>query len=387
MDYIDRIFIPSKRSFFLFGPRGTGKSMWIKKNYPDSLYIDFLRSDYYRLYSSNPEYLIKLVNANPDKKVVVLDEIQKVPEVLSVVHSLIEERKDLQFILTGSSARKLKRSGVDLLAGRAINKSMYPFMASELGDLFKIQEALEYGMLPLVWNTDERENVLRSYVDLYVKEEVQYEGLVRKIGDFARFVLTMAFSHAEVINFSNIARECEVKRSTIENYFDILQNLLLGDCIYPFMKRSKRVLTKHPKFYFFDSGVYKSLRQAGPMDVVSEIQGNALEGLVAQHLRAWCSYTDGENNLFYWRTKSGVEVDFIVYGVSGFWAIEVKNNTKVFPKDVRGLISFKEDYPESHPILLYRGKDRIMERGVLCLPCEEFLKQLKPNYPITGVSH
>lgn len=379
MDGIKRFFKGPKSSFFLFGPRGTGKSTWVQENYPEALYIDLLLADNFRLYAANPERLVNILEAQKEKKIVIIDEIQRVPELLSTVHSLIERKKNFQFILTGSSARKLKRAGVNLLAGRAIKKGMHPFMASELGNLFQLERALKFGMLPLVWNADDKEDVLNSYVDLYIVEEVQFEGLVRNIGNFSRFLSSVAFSHANVLNVNNIARECQVKRSTVENYIEILQDLLLAYLIPPFTKRAKRLLTSHPKFYFFDGGVFRSLRRTGPLDVTQEIDGGLMEGLVLQQLKAWSDYSEKKYQIFYWRTKAGLEVDFIVYGEKGFWAIEVKNSNQVFSQDVKSLLHFCQDYPECKPLLLYRGKETLYENKILCMPCDQFLRQLLPN--------
>ncbi|NGX52615.1 MAG: hypothetical protein KR126chlam5_00918 [Candidatus Anoxychlamydiales bacterium] len=377
--HIKRLLPLPKNSFFLFGPRGSGKSTWVKKNYPNSSCIDLLIPNILRTYSGNPEHLISYVHGLKGIKTIIIDEIQKIPELLSVIHFLIEEKKGFQFILTGSSARKLKRAGVDLLAGRAIKKSMHPFLASELQNLFQLDHALKYGMLPLIWASDDQQEVLDSYVDLYILEEVQFEGLVRNLGNFSRFLSIIAFSHGSILNLSNIARECEVKRSMVDNFISILQDLLIATTIPIFTKRAKRMLISHSKFYLFDVGIFKAMRKTGILDSNSEIDGSALEGLVFQHLKTWCEYTKEKNALFFWRTKSGVEVDFIVYGKSGFWAIEVKNNTKVSFKDLKGLIHFSEDYPECTPILLYRGNQRLKIKGILCMPCDEFLKQIIPD--------
>lgn len=379
---IKRLLPAPKGSFFLFGPRGSGKSTWVKKNYPNSLYIDLLIPNILRTYVGNPEHLISHVHGLKEKKTVIIDEIQKIPELLSVIHALIEEKKGIQFILTGSSARKLKRAGVDLLAGRAIKKSMRPFLASELQELFQLNHALKYGMLPLIWGSDDKQEVLDSYVDLYILEEVQFEGLVRNLGNFSRFLSVIAFSHGTLLNLSNIARECEVKRFMIDGFISILQDLLIATTIPIFSKRAKRVLISHSKFYLFDVGIYRAIRKTGILDINNEIDGSALEGLVFQHLHTWCEYTKEKNAVFFWRTKSGLEVDFIVYGESGFWAIEVKNNTKISFRDLRGLIHFSEDYPECKKILLYRGNQRLKIKGILCMPCDEFLKEISPNIPL-----
>ncbi|MDI6739730.1 MAG: AAA family ATPase [Candidatus Edwardsbacteria bacterium] len=382
---IPRLFSPPKFSFFLFGPRGTGKTTLLRQNYPDALWIDLLEPDVFRSYSARPERLREVVLAYPDKRTVVVDEVQKVPELLSLVHSLIEKKMKYQFILTGSSSRKIKRTGVDLLAGRVVKKTLHPFMAAELGGKFDLNEALKRGLLPLVASSQNPDSVLRTYVSLYIKEEVQQEGLVRNIGNFSRFLEAISFSHGARLNISNVARDCEVERKTVEGYLSILEDLLLSFRLPVFAKRAKRAVVSHPKFYFFDSGVYRSLRPSGPLDRPEEIEGGALEGLIAQHLVAWNSYRGEKNNIFYWRTAAGSEVDFVVYGGEVFWAIEIKNVARVRPEDIRPLISFKEDYPESTAYLLYRGKERMMKNGVLCLPCDEFLLRLNPLHKTSSL--
>jgi len=379
MEFISRFLKIPKGSFFLFGPRGTGKSLWTQHCFKKAVKLDFLHPDVFRRYSGYPERLRELVEGNPQTEVFVLDEVQKVAEILNVVHSLIEESKNRQFVLTGSSARKIKRKGVNLLAGRAALYSLHPFMAQELGRSFSFEKALRYGLIPLVWMSENPQDALGAYCGLYLKEEVQMEALVRNIGNFSRFLEAISFSHAAVLNISNVARECEVGRKTVEGYINILEDLLLSFRISVFRKRAKRALAEHPKFYFFDSGVFRSIRPKGPFDRVEELDGLALEGLVAQHLRAWISYRRKDNALYFWRTRSGVEVDFVIYGEDGLWAIEVKNTSKINSIDLRALKSFKEDYPEATMILLYRGRERLKKDGVLCIPCEEFLLQLHPE--------
>jgi predicted AAA+ superfamily ATPase len=378
--YRKRFLNSPVESFFLFGPRGVGKSLWVGHEFPDAHRIDLLHPDVLKTYLARPEHLRELLDAKPKLLQIVIDEVQKAPELLSVVHSLIENRKSLQFILTGSSSRKLKRSGVDLMAGRAIVKSLHPFMAAELGSDFSLDRAVRYGLLPLVEASLNPQEVLDAYTALYLREEVQMESLVRNVGSFARFLESVSFSHASVLNLSNISRECQVPRKTVESYVEILESLLLSFRISVFTKRAKRELSDHPKFYLFDAGVFRSMRPRGPLDREEEVEGLALEGLVAQHLRAWISYTRGRNELFFWRTRSQSEVDFVVYGEQGLWAIEVKNSKRrPHPQDLRGLKSFSEDYPEGKCALLYRGKDPLKINGILCLPCEEVLRNLKPG--------
>ena len=376
---IPRIFTSPKHNFFLFGPRGTGKTTWLRQNYPDAIWIDLLEPDVFRSYSARPERLREIVLAYPDKKTVVVDEIQKVPELLSAIHTLIEKKLGIQFILTGSGSRKLKRTGADLLAGRVIKKTLHPFLAIELGRKFNLTNALKQGLLPLVVSAQDSNSILKTYAALYIREEVQMEGLVRNIGNFSRFLEAVSFSHGSILNTSNVARECEVERKVVEGYITILEDLLLAFHLPVFTKRAKRAVVSHPKFYFFDAGVFRSLRPSGPLDRTEEIEGCALEGLVSQHLMAWNSYRGDKNKVYFWRTAAGSEVDFVVYGDEVFWAIEVKNTSRIRPEDLRSLNSFRDDYPKSSVYLLYRGKERIMKNGILCVPCDEFLLNLNPE--------
>jgi predicted AAA+ superfamily ATPase len=380
MAFIPRFLTLCNDSFFLLGPRGTGKSMWLKHTLKNTLVINLLDPAVHREYSAKPERLKELIDAHPAKQVVI-DEVQKVPELLSVVHQLIEEKRDIQFILTGSSARKLKRTGVNLLAGRALMSHLHPFMASELQTCFDLNTALEFGLLPVIFGSTNAYEKLRAYVGLYLKEEVQTEGLVRNIGDFSRFLEIVSFSHAQQLNVSNIARECSISRKIVEAYLSILEDLLLSFTLPVFTKRAKRETANHPKFYLFDTGVFRFLRAQGPMDTTHELLGPALEGLVAQHLRAWIDYSPGQYSLHYWRTRAGNEVDFIVYGTDVFWAIEVKCNEHIRPQELNGLKAFYTDYPECTPILLYRGKETLKKDNILCIPVHVFLLQLNPKTP------
>jgi predicted AAA+ superfamily ATPase len=290
-----------------------------------------------------------------------------------VVHKLIEERK-IRFILTGSSARKLKKSGADLLGGRALNFRMHPFTAAELGKDFSIDKALQTGLIPVVERSADPAKSLSAYVDIYLREEIQAEGMVRNLGTFARFLEIISFSHGTVLNISNLARECQAGRGIVEGYLDILEDLLLAYRLPVFSKRAKRKTASHQKFYFFDNGLYRRLRQRGPLDIESEISGPAVEGLVGQHLRAYIDYALPDAQLFYWRTLAGNEVDFILYGRKTFTAIEVKNARILNPVDYNGLISFGDDYPEASLILIYRGTIPMKHKNILVVPLEMFLK-------------
>lgn len=374
---IKRYLTPPKQSYFLFGPRGTGKSTWLQMQYPDGLFIDLLKPSILREYQAYPERLEEVVKG-AQTNTIIIDEVQKAPQLLSVVHRLIEQKQGWTFVLTGSSSRKLKQSGVDLLAGRAVMRHMHPFMAAELGDRFSLDDALQFGLVPLVVQSAEVAETLKAYIGVYLNEEVKAEGLVRNIGDFARFLEVASFSHGSLLNVTNIARECMVSRKLVEGYLNILKDLLLSFHLPIFTVRAKRKTVAHDKFYYFDAGVYRSLRTTGFLDQPTEINGPGLEGLVLQHLYAWNDYQGTPNKIYYWRTQYGVEVDFIVYGPAGLTAIEVKNSKIIHDKDLKGLQTFCTDYPEAKAIMLYRGQDRLLKGNVLCLPVEEFLKELTP---------
>ena len=379
MESTPRYFTPPDDHFFLLGPRGTGKTWLTQRLFPDALRIDLLDPETVRSMSARPERLRELLAARPEVRQVVVDEVQKLPDLLEVAHLLIEEKRDVQFIFTGSSARKLRRAGVNLLGGRAAHKALHPFMAAELGPRFQLDEALRLGMLPVVLAAKDPAEILRAYNGLYLREEVQLEGLVRSVGSFSRFLEAISFSHGAVLNLASVARECQVNRKTVEGFLEILEDLLLAFRVPVFTRRAQREMAVHPKFYFFDAGVFRANRPAGPLDAPAEIDGAALEGLVAQHLRAWCDYSGGNHRLHYWQTRSKVEVDFVVYGETGFHALEVKNSVRVRPEDLRGLKKFGEDFPECRRWLLYRGRERLLIDNVLCLPCEDFLLDLKPD--------
>ena len=381
MEMVSRFFNPPKDSFFLFGPRGTGKSTWLKSHYPDALWVNLLNPDEFRAFSAHPERLRHVLDGRKqsERKIVIIDEVQKLPEILGLVHSIIEEKSGWQFVLTGSSARKLRRTGVDLLAGRAILRSFHPFLAAELGKSFSLAQALKTGCLPLVCAAGQPQEVLSTYIGIYMNEEVKSEGIVRNIGGFSRFLEAISFSHGNVLNTTNVARECQVGQRTVSGFVTILEDLLLSFRLPVFTRKAGRALVAHPKFYFFDAGVYRSIRPTGPLEKPTEIDGAALEGLVAQHLRAWATLRGKRTDLFYWRTRAGNEVDFVVYGADVFTAIEVKNTDKIRSDDLRGLSAFLEEYPESTALLLYRGRERLKKSNVLYMPVEEFLCALKPN--------
>jgi predicted AAA+ superfamily ATPase len=379
MKYIPRTIIPPKGSYFLLGPRGTGKSTWLSHHYPDATRIDLLLGEEERRFSSYPERIRNVAEALPSGSILILDEVQRVPRLLPEIHALIEQKRDIQFIMTGSSTRKLRRSVSDLLGGRALMRQMGPFLASELGAQFSIEKAITTGLIPLIWESSDPGERLRDYLNLYLKEEVQAEGLVRQIGDFARFLEVASFSHASVWTTTDISRESSVKRATVDNYLQIIEDLFLAFTLPVFSRRAKRRLVAHQKFYFFDAGIYRILRPRGILDNSQEIEGLALEGLVAQHLRSWVSMQPEPHSLSFWRTQTKLEVDFIIYGPRGFWAIEVKRSANLGPDDVKAMVAFKEEYPEANCFFVAFTKRRETYRGFPVIPVEEFLLNIAPE--------
>lgn len=379
MHYIPRKLCPPEESFFLLGPRGTGKSTWLKHSYPHATQVNLLLGEEERRFSSHPERLHGLVDSLPKGATLIIDEVQRVPRLLPEIHALMEQKREIQFIMTGSSTRKLRRSVSDLLGGRAFVRQMGPFLASELGTAFSLEKALTGGLIPLIWTSKNWEERLQHYLSLYLREEVQAEGLVRQIGDFSRFLEVCSFSHASLWTTTDISRECQVKRGTVDNYLQILEDLFLAFSLPVFNRRAKRRLIAHKKFYFFDAGVYRILRPRGILDSSQEIEGLALEGLVAQHLKTWVQTQRSPHTLSFWRTQTQLEVDFVVYGPTGFWAIEVKRSSILKPDDLKGLQAFKEEYPEATCCLLTTSTHKENYRGFPVIPVTEFLLNLSPE--------
>lgn len=378
MEPLGRFIDPPNGSFFLLGPRGTGKTTWLRQRFPEALTVNLLQPETFREMSARPERLRELVRGNRERRDVVVDEVQRIPELLHVVHDLLEQPDPPRFVLTGSSARKLRRGGVNLLAGRAAMREMHPFLAAEL-PTFSLDQCLRTGMVPLVLGAGDPADALSAYVAAYVDQEVRAEGLVRNVGDFSRFLEAISFSHGSVLTLSNVAREAAVSRKVVEGYMDILDDLLVAFRLPVFSRRASRATVSHPKFYFFDAGVFRALRPSGPLDRPAEIDGAALEGLVAQHLRAWIAYSGASLDLSYWRTRAGTEVDFVVYGEHDFFALEVKHTDRVRAADLSGLRSFVTEYPECRPMLLYRGQEKLEMGGIPCWPVDTFLRQLRPG--------
>lgn len=363
---------PKKQSFFLFGPRGTGKSSWVRSYYPRATYIDLLEDETYRRLLARPGSLFELFPSQ-SPATVIIDEVQKVPAILDEVHRLIEKLK-IQFVLTGSSARKLKKHGVNLLAGRALTHSMYPLTARELGTDFNLQRALEFGMLPMAVTGDAPKQYLNSYVKTYLKEEVEQEGLTRQIGSFARFLEVASFSQASILSVSQIASDSQVHRKVVEDYFSILRDLLLSYELPVFTKKAKREMMTKRKFYFFDVGLYRILRPKGPLDQGSELTGAAFETLCLQELLALNHDLDLGFEFFHWRTRKHEEVDLVLYGENGFFAFEFKSSSRVRNEDLKNLELFAHDYPQAKLRVVYGGNESRIHRGIQIIPVAKFFE-------------
>lgn len=361
-------------SALLLGPRGTGKSTWVQAVLPDALKIDLLKESTLVELSGHADRLEAMADA-ADATTIVVDEVQRLPSLLDEVHRLIETRK-FRFVLTGSSARKLRRSGTNLLAGRAAALTMHPFSPSELGDKFELGSAWRYGLLPTVWDAGDPETYLRSYVGTYLREEVQQEALVRNLGGFSRFLQAASFSQAATLNISTVAADSAVNRKTVETHFDLLEDLLLAVRLPVFRRKAARKLTSHPKFYFFDAGVYRSLRPKGPLDSAADVDGPALETLLFQSLRAENANRQLGYELYCWRTQTGAEVDLVLYGDRGLHAFEVTRSSVFRESDLAGLELFLEDYPQARGHLFYGGTKRYRFGSIEVLPLEDGLLEL-----------
>lgn len=362
-------------SFFLFGPRGTGKTTWLRQHFrpPDALYLDLLDGGLYTQLLARPELLESFIT--PGTHLVILDEIQRIPALLNEVHRLIVNR-GIRFALTGSSARSLRKKGVNLLAGRALTYNMHPFTATELGADFDITKAIRYGQLPSVIGHSAPDAYLKSYVQTYLREEILQEGLTRNLANFARFLETASFSQAAPLNVSQIARDAALDRKVVDGYFAILDDLLLAYRLPVFTKRAKRRLTLHPKFFLFDSGVYRAIRPMGPLDTPEESDGASLETLCLQELRAVNDALGLDYTLHYWRTSDGTEVDFVLYGPRGLLAFEIKRSRQYTARDLHGLRAFRDDYPIARCHLLYGGDHKREQDGIRILPIREALSNL-----------
>lgn len=360
-----------KKSHFLFGPRATGKSSLIKQELQErALVIDLLHADTYMRLLENPSKLENMV-ALSQKPLVVLDEIQRVPELLNEVHRLIENQS-LCFLLTGSSARRLKRQGVNLLAGRARQAELFPLTYHELPD-FDLQSYLQYGGLPIIVLSDDPAEDLDAYVNTYLEEEIKAEALVQKLPAFSRFLQLSALTSGTTLNYSSIASDAGVSAVTLREYYQILQDTFLGFHVLPWTNSVKRKASSTGRFYYFDVGVKNRLAKIRSIPEFSELYGQAFEHFIAMELRAYISYSRKKVELNFWRTIEGIEVDFII---GGEVAIEVKSSQKISKKHFKGLKYLQEEKLMKEYYLVSQDPIGMKENGVFILHWEEFLKRL-----------
>lgn len=359
-------------SCFLWGPRQSGKSTLLKAKFPDSAYYDLLLSDEFERLNRRPSLLREELLANHPTKPVIIDEVQKIPQLLDEIQWLIVNKK-IQFILCGSSARKLKRGSGNLLGGRALRYELFPLVSQEIPE-FNLLRALNHGCLPRHYQAEHPELLGRAYIGDYLKEEIAAEALTRNIPAFARFLEAASFSNGEVVNFTNIARECGVSAPTAKEYFHILVDTLLARFVMPFQKKPKRRVVQASKFYLFDVGVANALLKRGTISVGSEVFGRAFEQFIFQEVIAHSHYSGLEYAVSYWRTASGFEVDFILGDRDV--ALEVKGTSEVHSHHLRGMRAFREEYnPQKSIVVSLDSKAREVD-GIKILPWKIFLDDL-----------
>jgi len=366
-----------EQSFFLLGPRGSGKSTWLRSMFPGAHVVDLLSEETYQRLLSNPGQFAGELRAIPSGRWVVVDEVQRLPDLLYEVHRFMEEKR-LNFVLCGSSARKLKRAGVNLLAGRALRRSMHPFVPEELGGQFDLGEVMQYGSLPIVWDSTARQETLTAYAQLYLKEEIQAEALVRNLPGFARFLPVAALFHGQNINVANIAREAGVARTTVTGYLDILEETLLCFRLPAYEARLRVRERRLPKWYWCDPGIVRTMKRAsGPL--IPEEKGALFEGIVAQLLRAYKDYGGLFDDMYYWAPsgQSGMEVDFVLLRGSDLIAIEVKSGSTFTDAWCKGLRAIQPLKDLKRCIVVYpQGPAMRTKDGIDVLPFKQFADEL-----------
>jgi len=379
MQNIDRILnidLPPHQSTFLWGPRKTGKTTYLKTKFPNSLVYDFLQTDLFLEFSKHPSLLREQLLAKDNKLLtypVILDEVQKIPQILDEVHWLIEN-KGFQFILCGSSARKLKRGKANLLGGRAWRFEMFPLVTAELKN-WDLLTILNRGLIPSHYLNKEYKKNLRAYTQDYLKEEVFAEGLTRNIPAFSRFFDAMGYSHGELTNYSNIARDCGVNSKTVRDYYQILVDTYMGTLVEPFKKRQNRqVITKAPKFYMFDVGVSGVITKRHLDEEKGELFGKAFEHFIFMEIAAYNSYKEVDFEINFWRTKSGLEVDFILG--NGEVAIEIKGTNRVENRNLLPIKAFIEEYSPRKAFIICNEREERVHEQIRIIPYRKFLSDL-----------
>lgn len=363
--------IIATKSLFLVGPRMTGKSTLLREALPEALYLDLLDSDLFRRLSARPDYLRELVKNK--SKTVVIDEVQKLPEILDEVQRLIDQDKELRFALTGSSARKLKRGAANLLGGRALFLNLHPLVSPEIGRETRLLDRLNRGSLPAIIDSKYYERDLGAYVGVYLREEIQAEGLTRSIGNFGRVLETAALCNGQQVNFTQVGSDAQVPPRTVADYFQVFEDTLIGSILPSFRETKSRKAVAIPKFYFFDTGVARVLSRTGEIQKGSKAFGDAFEHLVYLEIKAYLDYSFSNARLSYWRSESKIEVDFVV---DNKIAIEAKGTETVTSSHLKGLRALGEDFPNMQKIVVSMEPRPREVDGIRILPLDEFLKDL-----------
>jgi len=373
---IQRLLPLPKSTFFLWGPRQSGKTTLLKARFPDAHRIDLLRTDERIRFEREPMRLREEVRALPEEtRMVVIDEVQKVPALLDEVHYLLQE-DDRVFALCGSSARKIRRTHANLLGGRALRRELLGLSARELGDSFSLDRMVNHGSLPPYYLMEDSREHIAAYVDLYLKEEILDEGLTRNLPVFSSFLRAAAIGDTEVTNFSNIGRECGVASSTVRGYYEILEDTLIGAFLPAFTRRAKRRVQRAPKFYFRDVGVVNHLVRRHTVEEGSETFGKAFENWVFHELSVHVRDVPVPYDISYWRLSSGIEVDFVLGDAET--AIEVKGKRRLQSRDTRHLEEFRKEHPDAKNLVVVclEPQARITDSGIRILPYADFIDAL-----------
>ena len=366
---LDIASVLRKKSCFLFGPRQCGKTSLVRETLPDAHVFDLLSGNTFTRLARNPNYLDETCR---DDRPVVIDEIQKMPSLLDEVHRLIEE-KGIRFLLTGSSARKLRKGGVNLLGGRARVRNLHPFSAVELGDAFDLDRALNHGLVPGIWDSDDPQEDLSGYVSLYLEQEIMQEGATRNLPAFSRFLEVAALSSGEQINYQALASDAQIARSTVQEYFKILKDTLLAREVPVWRKGRSRKTVETAKFYLFDTGVTRCLQDRRELTPGTAEYGHAFESWILHELASYADTFRRDAEIAYWRTRTNLEVDFVV---NGEVAIETKTTRNATRDDLKGLRAIGDEGLFRHRILV-SGEPRLREvDGIVILPWREFIDRL-----------
>lgn len=373
-----RTLSPARSAFFLFGPRGTGKSTWLRNMFTDAFVVNLLPADAMVRYQRAPELFRAEVMTQPRDRWIVVDEIQRAAALLDEVHFLMEEKGYRRFVLTGSSARKLKHGAANLLAGRAVMKQLFPLTSREISFSAPADQLMRFGLLPLSVTAEDdeaREDFLRAYVTTYLAEEIKAEALVRNLGSFSRFLAVAASAAGQRTNVSGIARDAGVSRETARGYFDVLVDTLVGTWLEAYRPRAKVKEVALPKFYWFDSGVLNAAAGAFDQPMPAEWEGVLLEHWLQHELRSYLHYAGVKGTLGYWATPSGSEVDFVWWRGAKVVAIEVKHGTKYRPEYRNGIEALQTSMAATSYVV-YRGERELEVQGTRVLPVQSFLRRL-----------